>query len=287
MVQLKAGVRQGGVLSPYLFAIFVDDLLIKLQHSSLGCHISRNCLNAIMYADDLLLMSISVNDLQLMVDLCIEEFENLDMLINVKKSVCMRIGHRHTAIVSNIVIQNQSMDWKCELRYLGVHFVSGNVLKCNLQVIRQKYFRALNGIFAKIGTRSSPMITLSLIDSFCIPLLSYGIEAFKVKQSTYNSLESAYTAAFAKKFSSYDKFVIRNCQFFCGVLPMCYRIDIKQLQFYANLNKTSNESVHALFIKFGKREFSELLLKYKLSATDSAFAWKNNVWKLFSNSCLD
>ena len=83
----KAGVRQGGVLSPYLFAIFVDDLLIKLQHSSLGCHISRNRLNAIMYADDLLLMSICMNDLQLMVDLCIEEFENLDMLINVTKSM--------------------------------------------------------------------------------------------------------------------------------------------------------------------------------------------------------
>ena len=114
MVQLKAGVRQGAVLSPYLFAIFVDDLLIKLQHSKLGCHVSRNCLNAIMYADELLLMSISVNDLQLMVNLCIEEFENLDMLINVKKSVCMRIGHRHVAIVNNIVRQNQSMDWKCE-----------------------------------------------------------------------------------------------------------------------------------------------------------------------------
>ena len=58
MLRMKDDVRQGGVLSPYLFAVFVDDLLIKLQHSSLGCHISGNSLNAIMYDDDLLLMSI-------------------------------------------------------------------------------------------------------------------------------------------------------------------------------------------------------------------------------------
>ena len=35
-VQLTAGVRQGGVLSPYLFAMYVDDVLIKLRRSSLG-----------------------------------------------------------------------------------------------------------------------------------------------------------------------------------------------------------------------------------------------------------
>src|ERR1043165_7162071 len=110
MVQLTAVVRQGGVLSPYLFAIFVDDELIKLRHSSLGCHISRVCLNAIMYADDLLLMSISVSDLQLLVDLCIKEFEYLDMKININKYVCMRVDPRHKTLFSNTVIQNQSME---------------------------------------------------------------------------------------------------------------------------------------------------------------------------------
>jgi len=63
MFKLTAGVRQGGVLSPLLFAIFVDDILVKLKKSSLGCYINGLCLNAIMYADDLLLLSISVTDL--------------------------------------------------------------------------------------------------------------------------------------------------------------------------------------------------------------------------------
>ncbi len=67
-VKLTAGVRQGGVLSPLLFAVFVDDLLVKLRNSSLGCYIKGICLNAAMFADDLLLLSISVCDLQRMVN---------------------------------------------------------------------------------------------------------------------------------------------------------------------------------------------------------------------------
>ena len=98
-VTLSAGIRQGGVLSPMLFAVYVNDVLVKLHKSSLGCFIKSIPFNAFMYADDLLLLSISVCDMQRMVDICKTELDWLDMRINVSKTCYMRIGNRHNCTV--------------------------------------------------------------------------------------------------------------------------------------------------------------------------------------------
>ena len=37
------GVKQGGVLSPILFAVYVDSLLGRLEQSGVGCHIGGHC----------------------------------------------------------------------------------------------------------------------------------------------------------------------------------------------------------------------------------------------------
>jgi len=36
--QLLAGVRQGGVLSPFFFAVFIDSVVEKIKSTRVGCH---------------------------------------------------------------------------------------------------------------------------------------------------------------------------------------------------------------------------------------------------------
>ena len=51
------GVRQGGILSPRLFAVYVDYLSKHLHDARSGCFIGHQCINHVMYADDICLSS--------------------------------------------------------------------------------------------------------------------------------------------------------------------------------------------------------------------------------------
>lgn len=282
-VKILAGVRQGGVLSPLFFSIFVDDIFAKLKSAGFGCQIRHEFFNAIMYADDLLLLANSLSDLQAMINICVHEFSAIGLSINTTKSACMRIGPRFKAPVANVFVGNLVIPWKSEIKFLGVNLLAASTVKCNLQVVRQKYFRALNAVFGKIGTRSSVSVTLSLISSFCVPLLTYGIEAFSVSQSMYNVLESAYSAAFSKIFWSFDKNVIAQCQVHCTTSPLCNIIDIKRLKFLYGISKLKRGPLKSLFLTEGVNEFHNLLSKHSLT-TDSVNSWKHCLWSNFCKS---
>ena len=66
---IKQGVKQGAVLSPLLYSLFVNDLLVELEQSGLGMRMDNIFCGAPMYADDLALIASSPEDLQSMIDI--------------------------------------------------------------------------------------------------------------------------------------------------------------------------------------------------------------------------
>jgi hypothetical protein len=144
---------------------------------------------------------------------------SLGLSINAEKSACLRIGPRFKATVADLAIGNQKINWKNDLKYLGITFLASKTIKYNLQIVRQKFFRALNGVFGKIGVRSSTAVSLSLINAFCTPILLYGVEGFNFTRASYDYIESTFSKVFFKLFNIYDKSVIRECQLHCHVLP--------------------------------------------------------------------
>jgi len=83
---VACGVRQGGVLSPYLFAIYVDDIVAKINTSDLCGRIGLKGIAIVLYADDILLGKL--------ITIVEQELSDLDMSLNTKKSVCIRFGPR-------------------------------------------------------------------------------------------------------------------------------------------------------------------------------------------------
>ena len=54
---LARGVRQSGILSPYLFKLYVRDLLKAVVKSCIGCNIAGWFINILAYADDMVLLA--------------------------------------------------------------------------------------------------------------------------------------------------------------------------------------------------------------------------------------
>ena len=277
--QLFAGVRQGGVLSPCLFAIYVNDVLEKICKSHFGCHIENLATNIFMYADDIILLSSSLTDLQRLIDICEYDFYELDLKFNIKKSACLRIGKAFSAACANIVLNNEAIPWVFSTRYLGVYFKNGT--KCNFDFteIKSKFYRSVNSIFSKIGTMKNINVVLSLLFSFSVPIIMYALEAIQLNNKSFKSLENSYFKIFYKVFNTFDKNIINHCMYYFGYKPFCYEYDYHKILFLKKMSCNQNMMLSLLFEKFAKSELVALCSKYDISNRPNDV--KRKIWNFF------
>ena len=92
---ISNGVRQGGILSPSLFAVYMDDLSSLLNASMIGCHISDVCINHEFYADDLCLMAPCAIALQELLNICYRYSVEVNLNFNATKSFVL-LSHLNT-----------------------------------------------------------------------------------------------------------------------------------------------------------------------------------------------
>ena len=64
------GVRQGGVLSPILFTVYIDELLSRLSDQGVGCYTGYHFAGSLCYADDVALLAPSPAALRILLAEC-------------------------------------------------------------------------------------------------------------------------------------------------------------------------------------------------------------------------
>ena len=89
------GVKQGGIISPMLFNLYIYDLNVMLNCSGIGGYIGTSSINHLCYAYDLCLISLSSSGMQHLLNICNECATTHKLLCNGSKSfaLCSRKTH--------------------------------------------------------------------------------------------------------------------------------------------------------------------------------------------------
>ena len=105
---IEAGVRQGGVLSPVFYCIYVDDLVDILVAVGIGCYLSKKFLSILLYADDMALLAPSLKGLQTLLHVTESYCKQWDISLNTKKTKNMFFGKRYE--LPNLVLDGKSIE---------------------------------------------------------------------------------------------------------------------------------------------------------------------------------
>ena len=170
------GVRQGCILSPYAFKIFLNDLPeifdlicdpVKLGNERISC---------LLYADDLVLLSESKQGLQKCLDKLHDYAQKWDLKINLSKTKIMIFQKGGRKTTSEFFIGNQKLDYSNKYKYLGTIISDSGSFKLNENNLKAKGLRASFLITKNISYLSKPSTAINIFEKTVEPILLYNSE---------------------------------------------------------------------------------------------------------------
>lgn len=208
----RRGVRQGCILSPLLFNLFVNELPLSFNQNETDPFTLPNGtkLNSLFYADDLVILSKSKRGLEK----CLKTLEGFNakwlLDINYKKTkvlVFQKSGRKPKNL--SFSVNNTQIEIVQEYTYLGIKITSSGTFTIAQKILAEKALNALFKIRKHVNLSRLPLRTArKIFESAVQPILTYGCEIWGV----YMKLD----------FEKWDKTPIekahlRFCKMFLGL----------------------------------------------------------------------
>ena len=192
--------RVGYYHQSYLL-IYIDDLSNELALCKSGCYINEQCMNYVIYADDICLLAPSAIGLQQMLDVCLNFSICNDIIFNPVKSVCIAFQPKKSKLFCpNVTLDNNVLEYIGRTKYLGFMFNSnGQDDEDMLRQMRNLYIRS-NKLLRTFHYCSSD-VKLELFKSYCTSFYCcYLWTAYK--KSTFDTGYLSYIGSLAWNYIS-------------------------------------------------------------------------------------
>ena len=252
----SVGVRQGDVLSPNLFKIFINDLPDYLSETGDSIFLNDLQIDCLMYADDVILISQSASGLQNKIDKLQKFCNDWCLNININKTKVLIFNKGGKFLNQNFILNGTSLECVNSIKYLGIMLTCSGSFTGAQQELLKKGNKALWKLKADLVSLQPSIKTLChVFDHTIKPILLYGSEIWgcfiNMKHKSdiicdFSKLTSVFQADKLNiHFSKYILGVNKYSSNFAvmselGRLPLTIDIFKNTIKYWARIEKSNN-----------------------------------------------
>ena len=192
------GLRQGCVMSPWLFNVLMDGVVRGMEREGKGIRLrSREGeweVNVLLFADDAVLVAESGEKLRMLVKEFVRECASKGLRVNSAKSKVMRIGGGNEAIRGEewegVEVGGEKFEEVEEFKYLGMLVEGKGGMDGEIKNRVMEGMKVMGGLREvwKKG-RISKEIKVRMFESMCLPSAMYGCETWVMNAQIRKRLE--------------------------------------------------------------------------------------------------
>ena len=240
------GVRQGGVISPVYFNVYMDQLSCNLIKSGLGCHINGYLVNHLMYADDSCIIAPTPSALQKLLKICEHYGESHTIVYNVLKTKCMAfIPKKYKQLSIPYMFLNEiKLTMVDNIEYLGVTITS--MLNDDHDMMRHKrYLYSKGNLIVRNFKLCSDQVKLKLFKTFCYNI--YGGHLWTgYKTSDMQALVVSFNDVFRALFNVQRGVSMSEIYVFSGIDHLKVLLRKAMYRFRVRLLKSKNSIIDCI-----------------------------------------
>lgn len=223
-------------------------MIKSVQSSQYGCHFGLLNFSIILYADDILLISPSIVGLQQLINTVERYLIEFEMSLNAKKTVGLRIGKKFKdGCCSLHSASGEIIKWADHIRYLGVDIVCGRKFNISLSNNLKAYYRSVNSVMSKLANCASEECLLQLLLSKCVPVLTYGLEAFELSNSQIRTLDFVTRRTLMRIFKTRSVDIVTECMSQFNISLFSMLVSQRNVNFLSKV-KLSNNVICQYFV---------------------------------------